>query len=90
MTAKNKTIVKLEITNPKIIDFYDKTKLDFESMNLLIIEIYDKMSNELTGTFDKTMKNDILLNIKNEKNYNEQFRKDVISTLNNSVEIYKN
>lgn len=90
MTTKNKTIVKLEITNPKIIDFYDKTKLDFESMNLLIIEIYDKMSNELTGTFDKTMKNDILLNIKNEKNYNEQFRKDVISTLNNSVEIYKN
>ena len=90
MTAKNKTIVKLEITNPKIIDFYDKTKLDFESMNLLIIEIYDKMSNELTGTFDKNMKNDILLNIKTEKNYNEQFRKDVISTLNNSVEIYKN
>jgi len=81
---------KLETSNSKIVDFYEKTNLDFESMNLLLIEIYEKMSNELTGTIDKHMKNDILTNMKTEKNNNEQFRKEILSTLNNSVELYKN
>lgn len=59
-------------------------------MNLLLIEIYEKMSNELTGTIDKHIKNDILINMKTEKDNNEQFRKEILSTLNNSVELYKN
>lgn len=85
-----KKLEKLETTNPKIIDFYVKTGLDFDSMNLLIIDMYDKMSNELSGTIDKNMKTDILANIKSEKHNNEIFRKEILSTLNNSVEIYKN
>ena len=48
------------------------------------------MSNELIGTIDKHIKNDILMNMKTEKNNNEQFRKEILSTLNNSVELYKN
>ena len=83
-------IQKLETSNPKIVNFYEKTNLDFESMNLLLIEIYEKMSNELTGTMDKNMKSDILSNIKMEKYNNEQFRKEILLTLNNSVELYKN
>ena len=91
MSVKTKSkIQKLETSNSKIVDFYEKTNLDFESMNLLIIEIYEKMSNELTGTIDKHIKNDILMNMKTEKNNNEQFRKEILSTLNNSVELYKN
>jgi hypothetical protein len=91
MSEKTKAkIQKLETSNQKIVNFYEKTKLDFETMNLLIIEIYEKMSNELTGTLDKHMKNDILTNMKTEKYNNEQFRKEILSTLNNSVELYKN
>ena len=35
------------------------------------------MSNELTGTIDKHIKNDILMNMKTQKNNNEQFRKEI-------------
>lgn len=89
MSNKTKLVNKLETSNKKILEFYEKTKLDFESMNLLIIEIYEKMSNEITGVIDKNMTNDILLNIKSEKNNNEIFRKEILSTINNSVELYK-
>lgn len=82
-------IGKLETNNKKILEFYERTKLDFESMNLLIIEIYEKMSSELSGTLDKRMTTDILSTIKSEQNNNEQFRKEVLSTINNSVDIYK-
>jgi hypothetical protein len=82
-------ITKLETTNRKILDFYEKTKLDFESMNLLIIELYEKMNTELSGAINNNIKNDILLNIKTESNNNDQFRKEILSTLNNSVELYK-
>lgn len=85
-----KKLEKLETKNQKIINFYAKTGLDFDSMNLLIIEMYEKMSNELSGTIDKDMKMDILANIKSEKHNNEIFRKEILSTINNSVEIYKN
>lgn len=88
--SSEKKVEKLETTNQKIIDFYSKTGLDFDSMNLLIIDMYEKMSNELSGTIDKNMKTDILANIKSEKHNNEIFRKEILSTLNNSVEIYKN
>ena len=45
MTPKTKTpnkkLEKLETTNIKILEFYENTNLDFESMNLLIIDIYN-------------------------------------------------
>ena len=82
-------ITKLETTNPKILDFYERTKLDFESMNLLIIEVYEKMSSELSGTVDKRMTTNILSTINSERNINEQFRKEILSTITNSVDIYK-
>jgi hypothetical protein len=38
MSVKTKSkLQKLETSNSKIVDFYEKTNLDFESMNLLII-----------------------------------------------------
>jgi hypothetical protein len=36
-------------------------------MNLLIIDMYEKMSNELSKTINKNMKTYILANIKSEK-----------------------
>lgn len=83
-------ISRLETVNPRVLDFYERTGLDFESMNLLIIEIYEKMSSDISGTLNRSMKNDIILNIRNERTNNEQFRKEILSTLNNSVELYKN
>jgi len=36
--------MKLEITNKKIIDFYEKNpKLDFEAMNLMLIDFIDQL-----------------------------------------------
>lgn len=93
MTPKTKTpnkkLEKLETTNIKILEFYENTNLDFESMNLLIIDIYDKMSNDLTGNIDKKMSHDILTCIKADKKTNDQFRKDLFATINTSVEMYK-
>lgn len=73
----------------KIIEFYEKTKLDFELMNLLIIDIYEKMLTDTTGTLNKKITSEILMNMKTEKNNNEQFRKEILSTITNSVELYK-
>ena len=38
--------MKLEITNKKIVDFYEKNpKLDFEAMNLMLIDFIDQLQS---------------------------------------------
>jgi hypothetical protein len=42
-------ITKLKTKNKKIIDFYERyPQLDFESVNLIIINLYEKMLDAFT------------------------------------------
>jgi hypothetical protein len=92
LTKKTNTsnVKKLETYNPKIIDFYDKYKLSFDSMNLLIIEIAENIINDISGKIDNKMTNDILSTIKTDRVENDIFRKEFMSVLTMNAEMYKN
>jgi len=56
---------ELITTNKKIIDFYSKnSQLDFEIMNLIFIDFLEKIMNDINGTINNVITNDILSNVK--------------------------
>ena len=69
--------MKLEITNKKIIDFYEKNpKLDFEAMNLMLIDFIDQLQSNSNACISSI--NSQLLSSLNEN-------KENISQLSNTI-----
>lgn len=82
-------VTELRTTNAKILTFYKKYKLDFESMNLLLIDLFDTVMDDLSGTMSKTISNEILSNMKTQLDSQEIFKKEVTSLMTNNIELYK-
>ena len=68
---------ELVITNEKIIKFYEKyPSLEFENVNLLFIEMFEKILNSSNGIIDNSILTGILNNVQylaqnSEKNLSE-------------------
>ena len=58
-------ISELKITNARIIDFYQRNpQLNFETSNIIIIDLYEKMLDVTTGNMNNMISNQILSDIK--------------------------
>lgn len=83
-------ILKLETNNKRILEFYKNHNIDFETMNLLFIELFEKVMDNLTGTMTSTITKDILSNLKDQKDDIDRFRKEILNIISNNSELYKN
>lgn len=85
--------MKLTVTHPRILEFYEKNPLlDFEKMNLLFVEMFGRILNDLTDMSSENIQSQILTNIYELKgNINdmsksiETMHADVITTVTNNV-----
>lgn len=59
------TKTELKTTNKRICDFYkNNPNIDFEAMNLLLLDFLDQLSQDLTKTLQNTVQQDILQSVK--------------------------
>ena len=55
----------LSINNKRIYDFYKKnSSIDFETMNLILIDFIEKLNNDMSKTISNTINNEILSSVK--------------------------
>jgi hypothetical protein len=81
---------KIEITNTKIINFYETHKeIDIERMNLFLIDLYNNFMSELTGPITKSLSYEILTKLTMQSKEIEQFKNDLNSILKSDIDIYK-
>ena len=74
---KNK-IIELKTSNKKIINFYEQyPQLDFENVNLMIINLYENMIDSVTGSMNKLVSNQILMDIKHQTQNIELFKSEL-------------
>jgi hypothetical protein len=79
-------ITELKTKNKKIIDFYERyPQLDFESVNLIIINLYEKMLDASTGELNNLITNQILNDIKQQSVDIESFKNEM-----NKISIMQN
>jgi hypothetical protein len=84
--------MKLETSNRKICKFYtDNPSIDFEAVNIIFIDLFEKLLNDMTSTMNSTINSEILSNINNHslilndlKSSFCSLKKD-ISSLNNDI-----
>jgi len=56
--------MKLEIINHRICKFYSNNpSIDFEAVNLIFIDLFDKLLNDMTSTMNSTIHSEILSNV---------------------------
>ena len=53
--SKTETIM---IKNKRVIEFYKKYKLDIEAMNILVIDLFEKMMTDISGNMNSIMSSD--------------------------------
>jgi hypothetical protein len=46
------------IKNKRVIEFYKKYKLDIEAMNILVIDLFEKMMTDISGNMNSIMSSD--------------------------------
>jgi hypothetical protein len=60
---------KLEITNKRIWDFYNNNKnINFEAVNLIFLDLIEKINNDMSNTISNTINNEILSCVKDIQN----------------------
>jgi len=67
----------LTITNPEIIEFYKKYNLDFETINLLFLNIFKKIINNVDISLDSNLAMRLLENLSSLTNKVENISNDV-------------
>jgi len=77
------------IKNKRVIEFYKKYKLDIEAMNILVIDLFEKMMTDISGNMNSIMSSDIITNIKENSNNMELFRKEIGCLINTNIDVYK-
>ena len=69
---------KIEVTNEKICNFYENNpSIDFEAVNLIFIDLFDKLLQDMNNTMNVSINSQILSNI-NENN-------SKLNEINNSI-----
>lgn len=86
---------KYKITNKKIMDFYDANEsLDFQTMNLIFIDILQQIKSGLNSTINSTINTQILSEIsdirENINNINNSFYIKLQENKKDTIEEYKN
>ena len=84
--------MKLETSNRKICKFYsDNPSIEFEAVNLIFIDLFERLLTDMTSTMNSTIHSEILNNVNNHslilqelKSSFSSFKKD-ISTLNTDI-----
>ena len=84
-----------KITNKKIMDFYDANEsLDFQTMNLIFIDILQQIKSGLNSTINSTINSQILSEIsdirENINNINNSFYIKLQENKKDTIEEYKN
>ena len=77
------------IKNKRVIEFYKKYKLDIEAMNILVIDLFEKMMTDISGNMNSIMSSEIITNIKENSNNMELFRKEIGCLINTNIDVYK-
>lgn len=81
---------KIEITNIKVIKFYeDHKEIDIEKMNLFLIDLYNNFMSDITEPITKSLSYEILTKITNQSKEIEQFKNELNNILKSDIEIYK-
>jgi hypothetical protein len=71
-------ITELKTRNKRIIDFYERNKeLDFETSNIMIIELYEKMLESKRGEMTSILSNQILSELKSQYEELNIFKKEM-------------
>ncbi len=86
---------KYKITNKKIMDFYDANEsLDFQTMNLIFIDILQQIKSGLNSSINSTINSQILSEIsdirENINNINNSFYIKLQENKKDTIEEYKN
>jgi len=78
------------ITNKKIIEFYNKyTIIDIERVNLLLIELYEEIINNMSGELNKNIMTEILSIIKTHGQEFDFFKNELKTEITNINTIQK-
>ena len=81
-SSQKKTQNSLTISNKKIIDFYEKnTNVDFENINLLIVDLFENVLQDATQNITKTISSQILTECK-------ENREKILELNNNLLSIH--
>jgi|TARA_B110000114_G_C15094811_1_gene400679 hypothetical protein len=81
----------LTVTNERVHDFYRKNpNIDFEAMNLLLIDFLQNLNNDLSSTIQNTVSNEILSYVKTVNTDMMALKSELKSSSNsNVVKIYE-
>ena len=79
--------MKLETSNRKICKFYsDNPSIEFEAVNLIFIDLFERLLTDMTSTMNSTIHSEILTNVNNHslilqdlKTSFSSFKKDSVS-----------
>lgn len=75
----------LSVSNKRIYDFYQNNpNLNFEAMNLLLLDFMEQMNQDLTKTLQSTIQNEILQSVRSMESNVESLNKS-IENQNNSI-----
>jgi tRNA G10 N-methylase Trm11 len=83
-------MVDIIIKNKKIIDFYNKhNTIDIERMNLILIEIYEKILEELNGNISKNVYQDILAKLETKDNEINLIKNEILLSMKTNMELQR-
>ena len=68
----------LIIKNKKIVDFYTKNNINFEAVNLIFLDLIEKINNDMSSTIVNTIHNEILDSVRDIKNSVSSFNNTLI------------
>jgi len=82
--------MRLETTNPRICLFYkENPSLNFDSVNILFIELFEKILHNLNHTMSVTLQTQISNNVNEIKSSIQNIQQPIYTYLNNSEEKFK-
>jgi hypothetical protein len=89
-TSQKKTQKSLTISNKKIIEFYEKnTNIDFENINLLIVDLFENVLQDATQNITKTISSQILTECKENREKILELNNNLLS-INNQIQKLNN
>ena len=81
---------KIIIKNKRILDFYNKYKnLNIEQVNIMIIELYESMLDNMSGEMNKNITSEILSTVKKQANELDRMKNELNILLKDNLDIYK-
>jgi len=89
-SSQKKTQNSLTISNKKIIEFYEKnTNVDFENINLLIVDLFENVLQDATQNITKSISSQILTECKENREKILELNNNLLS-MNNQIQKLNN